>query len=104
MTTFGYRSSLLSTTGNRTAGRPAVSVARAHTGFIDLHPELELEVVTVGAEEKPPALGCFGFAKADNAFRQMIDEGLGIYFGSRVHRRMMLKFGFSDTEIDLVVT
>ncbi len=78
------------------------SVARAHTGFIARHPELPLEVVAVGPDEKAPAFGSFAFARADEALRQGVDAALLAWLGSAEHRAMMMTFGFSEAEIDLV--
>lgn len=78
------------------------SVARAHSGFIEAHPDLEVEVVAVGKDEKEPAFGSFGFNKLDEAFRQAIDDALLAHLGSDEHRSMMKKFGFVDAEIDLI--
>lgn len=78
------------------------SVARAHGGFIEQAGALDIEVVTVGVDEKEPAFGAFAFNLADDAFKQAIDEALGAYLGSLQHRAMMKEYGFSDAEIDLV--
>lgn len=78
------------------------SVARAHTGFLEQHPELGLDVVMVPASEKQPAFGSFAFSKQDDELRQQVDAVLADYLGSPEHRAMMAGFGFSDDEIDLV--
>lgn len=78
------------------------SVARAHGGYLEQNPDLPLEIVTVGRDEKEPAFGSFAFSKSDTAFRQAIDEALQSYLGSPEHRAMMKSFGFDDAEIDLV--
>ena len=78
------------------------SVARAHSGFLERYPDIQLEVVAVGPDEKEPAFGSFAFGKSDDGFRQAIDEALLVYLGSSEHRAMMKKFGFSDAEVDLV--
>lgn len=78
------------------------SVARAHAGFIERNSDLDLELVTVPATEKPPAFGSFAFAKSDVRLREDVDKILDAYIGSREHRAMMAGFGFSDAEIDLV--
>lgn len=79
------------------------SVARAHGGFIDQHPDMRLEVVVIPSAEKEPAFGSFAFSKSDNAFLRAIDEALLVFLGSNEHRAMMKKFGFSDAEIDLIL-
>lgn len=78
------------------------SVARAHTGFLEQHPELSLDVVVAPASEKQPAFGSFAFSKQDDELRRKVDAVLADYLGSSEHRRMMAWFGFSDAEIDLV--
>jgi polar amino acid transport system substrate-binding protein len=78
------------------------SVARAHGGFIERHPDMNLEVVAIGADEKEPAFGSFAFGKSDDAFRRAVDDALLAYLGTGEHRAMMKKFGFDDAEIDLV--
>lgn len=78
------------------------SVARAHAGYMEQNPDLPLEIVTVGRDEKAPAFGSFAFSKSDTAFRQAIDKALLAYLGSTEHRAMMKSFGFDDSEIDLV--
>ncbi|NMM44906.1 transporter substrate-binding domain-containing protein [Rhodospirillaceae bacterium KN72] len=79
------------------------SVARAHAGYLDRHSGLVLDVIEVPADEKPPAFGCFAFAKGDDRFREEVDRVLAAYLGSPDHRRMMHRYGFSDREVDLVV-
>jgi len=79
------------------------SVARAHGGYLEQNPDLPLEIVTVGRQEKEPAFGSFAFGKSDIAFRQAIDDALLAYLGSAEHRAMMRSFGFDDAEIDLVI-
>jgi len=79
------------------------SVGRAHSGFIELHQDWNVELVMVPAVEKPPAFGSFAFALCDTKFRDEVDEVLSIYLGGRAHRHMAGGFGFSDSEIDLVI-
>jgi polar amino acid transport system substrate-binding protein len=79
------------------------SVARAHSGYLAQNPELRAELVTVPAHEKAPAFGSFAFAKDDDRFRHSVDEVLEAYIGSPTHRAMMAKYGFADSEIDLLV-
>jgi polar amino acid transport system substrate-binding protein len=78
------------------------SVARAHSGFLGLHPELQAELIIVPAHEKQPAFGSFAFAKGDDGFRASVDRALEAYVGSEAHRTMMAKYGFDDAEIDLL--
>ncbi|MEM7734752.1 MAG: transporter substrate-binding domain-containing protein [Deinococcota bacterium] len=79
------------------------SVGRAHSGYLDQHKDLALEVVDVPTLEKPPAFGCFGFHKQDDELREAINQALAAYLGSTQHRAIMATFGFSDEDVDLVV-
>ena len=79
------------------------SVARAHSGFLAQHPDLEAALVAVPTHEKQPAFGSFAFAKHDTVFRLSVDKVLDAYIGSFAHRAMMAKFGFDDGEIDLLM-
>ena len=78
------------------------SVARAHVGYIELHNQIDLDVVDVPTTEKLPAFGCFGFSHSDVELRELVDCALVDYLGSSDHRSLMYQFGFSDSEIDLV--
>lgn len=79
------------------------SVARAHIGYLALHPDLDLDVVTVPATEKPPAKGAFGFALGYSTLRESVDDVLTRFIGTPHHRTMMHRFGFTDAEIDLLL-
>ena len=79
------------------------SVARAHVGYLALHPDLDLDVVTVPTAEKPPAIGAFAFSPDDDALRQAVDAVLAAFIGTSQHRMMMNRFGFTDAEIDLLL-
>lgn len=87
------------------AGRAGAyaSVARAHSGFLELHPGTALDVVTVSPAEKKPAFGSYAVAKSDRAFLATIDRVLESYIGSAAHRAMMAGYGFSDADIDLLI-
>ena len=78
------------------------SVARAHSGFIEQSESLPLDIVTVAADEKKPAFGCFGFGKTDSGLLRMVDDALAAHLGSSEHRSMMSRFGFTEAEISLV--
>ena len=80
------------------------SVERAHTGFLDINPDSEMEVVRVPASEKEPAFGSFGFSLQDDELRTRVDDALCTYLGSAEHRTMMKGYGFTDGEIDLVIS
>lgn len=79
------------------------SVARAHTGFLDRNPDYACDVVSVPADEKQPAFGCFAFALEDTGFRHAVDEVLEEFLGSPDHRSIMTRHGFTDPEVDLVL-
>lgn len=80
------------------------SVGRAHSGFIEQNPDWKVELVVVPAVEKPPAFGSFAFALDDTTFQREVDDALSAFLGSDEHRRMVGGFGFSDGEVDLVVS
>ena len=80
------------------------SVARAHAGYMALHPALALEVITIPASEKPPARGSFGFSLLDEALCRSVDTILDRFIGTPEHHTMMARFGFEDAEIDLLLT
>ena len=76
------------------------SVAMAHRGYLGRHPEADLAVINVPAEEKQPAAGAFALAKGSAALRQRLDSCLGELLGGSWHREMMNGYGFSDADID----
>lgn len=78
------------------------SVARAHNGFLAQHPELQLDVLTIAAGEKPPARGSFGFALDDIELSHAVDAVLTRFIGTPEHRAMMARFGFDDAEIGML--
>ena len=79
------------------------SVGRAHTGFLNQNPDMELEVIHVQPSEKRPAFGSFAFNRNDTEFKNSVDEVLERYLGSDEHRQMMAEYGFDDSEIDLLL-
>ncbi len=79
------------------------SVGRAHSGFIEQNPDWHVELVAVSTVEKPPAFGSFAFALDDATFLSEVDDVLSAFLGSDDHRHMVAGFGFSDTEVDLIV-
>ncbi|MEM9010890.1 MAG: transporter substrate-binding domain-containing protein [Pseudomonadota bacterium] len=78
------------------------SVGRAHGGFIEQNPDWPVELVLVPAEEKPPAFGSFAVGLDDAAFLSAVDAELSKFLGSAAHRNMAARFGFLDTDVDLV--
>ena len=80
------------------------SVARAHAGFIERNPDLDFELTVVPEAEKKPAFGSFAFGKSDDEFRNDVDCVLRAYLGSPAHRSMMSRYGFSDEDMDLLIS
>lgn len=78
------------------------SVGRAHGGFIERHPDWNIELLPVPATEKPPAFGSFAFALTDASLCDAVDTVLSTFLGSDEHRHMAARYGFSDAEINLV--
>jgi polar amino acid transport system substrate-binding protein len=81
-----------------------VSVAMAHRGFLAQYPHSPADIVTVSAQERPAAFGAFGFKRSDDALRQTVNNALQTYLGSDDHRAMMHRYGFADSDIDLIAT
>lgn len=80
------------------------SVERAHSGFVALDPDPALDVVTVPSDEKSPAYGCFGFSPGNSDLRQSVDAVLDGFLGSVDHCKMMARYGFSASEVDILVS
>lgn len=75
------------------------SVAVAHSGFLEQHPGLELDIVLVSTDERKAAVGAFAFRKEDDDLRIAIDSAIGQYVRSAEYRTMMLGYGFNDTAL-----
>ena len=76
------------------------SVARAHRGFLQREPDPTLAVVDLDAAKGPsPAVGAYGFAKRDGAFRDVFDIALNGFLGSPDHRGIMDRYGFVDADM-----
>ncbi|MEM8797216.1 MAG: transporter substrate-binding domain-containing protein [Pseudomonadota bacterium] len=78
------------------------SVARAHKGFLATQPNVEADVVTISADEKPPASGAFAVSLGDEALLSRINAFLVGFLGSQAHRSIAERHGFSEEEVDLV--
>lgn len=76
------------------------SVARAHDGYLQQRGAKGLTCITVPKAEKPPAAGCFGFAKSGVDLRNRVDCVLNGFIGSAPHRQLMRGFGFTDADLD----
>ncbi len=79
------------------------SVGRAHGGFIEQNPEWGLELILVPNSEKQPAFGSFAFGLNDAELLSEVDAVLSQYLGTDAHRDMVASFGFSPSEVDMVV-
>ncbi|WP_245469653.1 transporter substrate-binding domain-containing protein [Mesorhizobium sp. M7A.F.Ca.MR.362.00.0.0] len=79
------------------------SVAMAHRGYLTRRPDMPLGLVEVPPIEKQPAAGAFAIAKGNSALLRRIDACLDELVGSDWHRRMMARYGFSDSDIDRIV-
>jgi polar amino acid transport system substrate-binding protein len=79
------------------------SVAMAHRGYVEHHPELRLSVVSEPAPAARPPHGAFAFSKSATALRAAIDVALAAYLGSPAHRAMMARYGFTPVDIDRIV-
>jgi polar amino acid transport system substrate-binding protein len=80
------------------------SVAMAHSGYLANRSSPALEIVTISPAEKKPAIGAFAFAKRSNGLRDSVDKVLADYLGTPDHRSMMHRYGFHDTDIDLIAS
>lgn len=78
------------------------SVGRAHGGFIEQHPEWDLELILVPDSEKPPAFGSFAFSLNDTDLLNEVNAVLSQFLGTDTHRNMVASFGFSTAEVDMV--
>ncbi len=76
------------------------SVGRAHEGFLQQNDVQDLAMVEVPPREKPPAFGCFGFARTAKELRDRVDLVLDQFIGGSEHRRLMKKFGFDNKDVD----
>lgn len=80
------------------------SVGRAHSGFVQRHPDWAVTNIPVPSEESRPAFGSFAFNLNDGKLVHDVNNILADFLGSVAHRQMVAAFGFSDPEIDLVTT
>jgi polar amino acid transport system substrate-binding protein len=79
------------------------SVAMAHRGYVARMSGAPFTVIDVPTAEKQPAFGAFALRKTDAALREAIDACLGDILGSRWHRDLMARYGFSEADIDRVL-
>jgi polar amino acid transport system substrate-binding protein len=64
---------------------------------------IDLVVANTTGEGTKPAFGAFSFAKSNGGLHQAFDTALKAYLGSDKHRLLMAGYGFTNTDIDLVV-
>ncbi|HKY94278.1 MAG TPA: transporter substrate-binding domain-containing protein, partial [Kiloniellales bacterium] len=69
------------------------SVAQAHRGYLQQHPDLPLAVVSVPAEEKSAEVGAYAFAPSNAALAKAIDRALAPLLGTPEHRALLTQFG-----------
>ena len=83
------------------------SVAMAHRGYIERLAVNTLACIDLGkedsAEPPTPAFGAFAFGFSNDGLRDLVDQGLAAFLGSKDHRNLMQGYGFSDSEIDRVI-
>jgi len=79
------------------------SVGRAHTGFIEQKPEWTIENVNVPYAEKAPSFGCLALPKEQVDLCATINKILDDYLFSDQYKRMAFDYGFSESEIKLVL-
>lgn len=82
------------------------SVAMAHRGYLRHAADPALAVVEVSpdAEDSPPPFGAFAFGPLHVDLRDRVDQALQAYLGTPSHRRLMAGYGFTDDQIDLVLS
>ncbi|MFK7765475.1 MAG: transporter substrate-binding domain-containing protein [Roseobacter sp.] len=80
----------------------SASVARAHDGYLQ-GLSTDLACIVVPLAEKAPAYGSFGFTKTNPDFKAVFDGVLAQFIGGDAHRRLMIGFGFSNDDVDLLL-
>jgi polar amino acid transport system substrate-binding protein len=78
------------------------SVAMAHRGFLKAHPNERLTVADFADTSGVTAAGAYSFSKQQPDLRQAFDRGLQDFLGTREHRGIMLRYGFTDADVDRV--
>ncbi len=80
------------------------SVAMAHRGYLEQYPALQLKVVDVPVSEKSAEQGAFAFAKTQAELRGKVDDALTSFLGSPDHRALMVRFGFSPEQVNMIAS
>lgn len=78
------------------------SVAMAHRGFLKVHPNERLAVADFADTSGVTAPGAYSFAKQQPDLREAFDRGLREFLGTPAHRAIMLRYGFTDADVDRV--
>jgi polar amino acid transport system substrate-binding protein len=79
------------------------SVAMAHRGYLHARPDDRLRVMDFAAGGGAVAIGAYAFSKQNSDLRTAFDEQLHRLLGTQVHREIMRRYGFSDSDIDRVI-
>lgn len=80
------------------------SVAMAHRGCLRAEPDARLAVVDFGPDGGAAADGAYSFGKSNIDLKRAFDGALKQFLGSSEHRAIMWRFGFTDVDVDRVVT
>ena len=85
------------------------SVAAAHRGYLQQHPNPDLVIVDLlsaasGGEGSIAAVGAYSFAPTSSRLRDAFDQVLAAFLGSSQHRAIMRNYGFTNAEIDRVLS
>lgn len=81
--------------------------AMGHRAYIQQQEDDRLAVIDlIGPNGEPikPELGAYSFAKPNTEFANAFDQALERYIGSAEHRKIMIEHGFTDDEIDRLMT
>lgn len=78
------------------------ATAMGHRGFVQRAKDERLQVVEL--EESTAAMGGFSFAKSNTSLIRAFDNALASYLGTDEHRSMMQRYGFTDAEIERVLS
>lgn len=75
-----------------------LTVAAAHRGYLKRNEIAGLTVIDLHRVDLP--LGGFGFPRHNSGLKEAVDTALADILGSPTHRAMMVRYGFSDADID----
>lgn len=85
------------------------SVAAAHRGYLHQRPDPDLVTIDLlasapGGDGRTSAVGAYSFAHKNHGLRVAWDRVLASFLGSTQHRAIMRGYGFTDAEIDRVLS